>query len=170
MMSMPSPTVSRTVRTRATFLLHALGAVGRSPAEAQLHRLVAFVLILWRLGREFVERRAVEAARVNRNPRLRAAAEQTIHRLLRGLAEQVPQRDVDRADRDHADALAAERHRLAIHVLPEKLDVPRIRADEQRLEIQIDDLLGDERRERGVADADEAVVGEDFARSASRET
>ena len=61
-----------------------------------------------------------------------------------------------------ANAFAAKRHRLAIHVLPEKFDVPRIGADEQRLEIKINDLLGDERRERGVADADEAVVGENF--------
>ena len=62
------------------------------------------------------------------------------------------------------DAFAAKRHRLAIHVLPEKFDVPRVRADEQRLEIKVDDLLGDARRQRGVADADEAVVGENFAR------
>ena len=115
-----------------------------------------------RFAREFVERRAVKAAGIDRNARFGAAAEQTIDGLLRRFAEQVPQRDVHRADGDHADAFAAKRHRLAIHVLPEKFDVPRICADEQRLEIKINDLLGDQRRKRGVADADEAVVGEDL--------
>ena len=45
MMSMPSPTASRTVRTSATIVLHSFRAVDRPPAEAQLHRLVAFVLV-----------------------------------------------------------------------------------------------------------------------------
>ena len=143
-------------------LLHAFRAVGRPPAETQLHRLVTFVLVLLRFAREFIQRRAVKPAGINGNFRFRASAEQTINRLLRGLAENVPQRDVHRADGDHADAFAAKRHRLAIHVLPEKFDVPRVRADEQRLEIKINDLLGDARRERGVADAGEAVVGENF--------
>src|SRR5206468_708201 len=59
--------------------------------------------------------------------------------------------------------LAAKRHRLAIHVLPEKLRVPRVRPDQQRLEVEINQLFGYERRERRVADADETVVGEHFA-------
>ena len=170
MMSTPSPTVSRTVRTRSTFFcIPAAPSVGPQPKRSFI-ALIALVLVLRRLRRELVERRAVEPARVDGNARLGAPAEQAIHRLLRGLAQEIPQRDVDRADRDHADALAAERHRLAIHVLPEEFDVPRIRADEQRREILIDHLLRDERRQRGVADADEPVVGEDLARSASRET
>ena len=81
-------------------------------------------------------------------------------RLFRRLAQQVPERDVDRADRDHADALASERHRLAVHVLPQKLDVPGIGADQQRLQIEIDHLLGHLRRKRGIADAHKPVVGE----------
>src|SRR5439155_24251834 len=43
-----------------------------------------------------------------------------------------------------------------------ELDVPRVGADEERLEIEVDDLLRDRRSERGVADAHVAVVGEDL--------
>ena len=146
MMSTPSPTTSRTVRTRSTLLLHARRAVDRSPAEAHLHRAVALVLVLLRLRGELVERLAVQTARVDRNRLLRAPAEQPEHGLLRGLAEDVPQRDVHGADGHHPDALPPERHRPAVHVLPEELDVERIRADEQRREVQIDRLLGEPRR------------------------
>ncbi len=82
--------------------------------------------------------------------------------MFRRFAEDVPQRDVDGADRRHADALPPERHRLAIHVLPQELDVERIGADEQRLQIEIDRLLGETRRQRGVADADVTGVGHHF--------
>jgi hypothetical protein len=125
-------------------------------------RLVTLGLVLAGLRGQLVERRAVEAARVDGNARFGAASEQSIDGLLRGLAEQIPERDVDGADRGHADALAAERHRLPVHVLPQELDVPRVGADQQRLQVQVDHLLGDPRRERGVADADETVVGPDL--------
>ena len=140
--------------------LHAFGAVDRAPAEAQLHGAVAGVLVAARFRRELVERRAVQAAGVDRNAPLGPAAEQAVDRLAGGLAEHVPERDVDRADRDHAEALAAPGHGLAVHVLPEELDVPRILADEQRRQVAIDDRLGHVRRQRGVADADVAAVGE----------
>ena len=58
--------------------------------------------------------------------------------------------------------LAAERHRLAIHELPKKLDVPRIFCNQKRLEMEIDYLLRDLGRERGIADPHQAVVGQDF--------
>jgi len=53
-----------------------------------------------------------------------------------------------------------------IGLLPEQLDIPRIRADEQRLEVEVDGLLGDLRRERCVADADDP--GAAAARFAAR--
>ena len=59
--------------------------------------------------------------------------------------------------------LRPERHRPTIHVLPQQLDVPRIRADQQRLEVQINHLLGNLRRQRRVADANQPVVREDLA-------
>ena len=142
--------------------LHAGGAVHRSPAKTQLHRLVAFLLVAFRFGLEFAQLDAVQAAGVNRNARLRPASEQPIDGLFGRFAQNVPQRDVNRADRDHADSLAAESHGLAIHVLPEEFDVPRIASDQQRLEIKIDHLFRDLGRQRGIADPDQAIVGEDF--------
>ena len=162
MMSTPSPTTSRIVRTRSTLCCMPAAPSAGSPAEAHLHRAIALVLVLLRLRRELVERLAVEAARVDRNRPLRAAAEQLEHRLLRRLAEDVPQRDVHGADRHHPDALPPERHRLSIHVLPEELDVERVLADEQRRQVEIDRLLRQPRRQRGVADADVAGVREDL--------
>ena len=142
--------------------LHARGAVGGAPAEAQLHGAVAFFFVTLSFGGELAEFDAVEAAGVDGDARFGAAAEQTEDRLLGGFAEEIPERDVHGGDGDHADAFAAEGHRLAVHVLPEKFDVPGIGADQQRLEVEVDHLLGDWWREGGVADADEAVVGENF--------
>ncbi len=78
------------------------------------------------------------------------------------LAHEVPEGDVDGGDGGERDALAAEGERAAIHLLPEVLDVPGIGAEKQRLEVDVDELLGHHRRQRGVAQADEAVVGEDL--------
>ena len=47
-------------------------------------------------------------------------------------------------------------------MLPQKFDVPRILSDQQRLKVKVDHLLAGLRGDRGVADADEAGVGEDF--------
>ena len=162
MMSIPSPAVSRTVRTRSTLrCIPSAPSTGPHPTRSFIAR-EALVFVLLRFRRELLERLAVEPAGVHRNPRLRSTAEQAEHRLTGGLAENVPQRDVHRADRSHANALAPERHRPAVHVLPQEFDVPRIGADQQRLEIQIDRLLRHTGRERRVADPDVAGVGEDL--------
>ena len=63
---------------------------------------------------------------------------------------------------DHADTFAAERHRLAVHVLPQKFNVPGIGAEQQRFEVEVNHLFGDVRRQRGVAKANQPVVGENF--------
>ncbi len=83
--------------------------------------------------------------------------------MLGGLAEDVPEGDIDGGDGDHAYALATEGHRLAVHVLPEEFDIPGVSTDEEGLEVEIDDLFGNLWREGGVADADDAGVGFDFA-------
>ncbi len=134
----------------------------RPPAEAELHGGVALVLVLLGFDAEFVEGHGVEAAGVDGDLLLGAAAEEAEDGLLRGLAEEVPEGDVDRADGGHGDALAAEGHGAAIHLLPEELGVPGIGADEHGLEVVVDAGLGDERGEGGVAEADEACVGEDL--------
>ena len=142
--------------------LHPRSAVGRPPAEPQLHRLVAFVLVALSFFGELVQRHAVQAARIYRNPLLGPTTQQSIHRLLSGFSEQIPQRNVHRADRSHADALPAERHRLAIHVLPQEFNVPRILANQQRLQIEIDHLLADLRSKRRVPDPQAAIVSKNF--------
>src|SRR5262249_49571245 len=103
--------------------LHPGCAVHGSPAKTHLHGLVARILIYAGLGGQLVEGLAIEAAGVNGNLLLRPATEQTEHRLFRRLAENVPQRDIHSADRRHSYALPAEGDGLAIHQLPEELDV-----------------------------------------------
>src|SRR5262249_7291551 len=69
---------------------------------------------------------------------------------------------IQRTNGDHADAFATKRHSLAIHVLPQEIDVPRVGAQQQRFQVKVNDLLGDVRRERGIADTYQAIVGEDL--------
>src|ERR1017187_3416825 len=141
---------------------HAGRAIDRAPAEAELHRFIALALVHFGFGAQVVERLAVEAAGVHGDLPLGAAAEQLEDGLFGGLAHEVPEGDIDRADGRHADALAAERHGLAVHVLPEEFGIEGVFAHDDGLQVEVDDLLGDARRERGVADADEAGVGEDL--------
>ena len=107
--------------------LHAGGAIDRSPSEAQFHGLVALVLVAFRFVGNFVQLDGCTGGWHKREFAAWCATEQPIDGLLRGFAHKVPQRNVHGADRRHADALAAERHGLAIHVLPEKFHVPRVR-------------------------------------------
>ena len=52
-----------------------------------------------------------------------------MHRDAQRLAEGVPERDVDGADRDHAEPLATPGHRRAVHQLPRLLDLGDRAAD-----------------------------------------
>ena len=52
--------------------------------------------------------------------------------------------------------------RLAIHVLPKKLDVPGVAADQDGPQVEIDHLLADPGREGTIADAGQSIVGEDL--------
>src|ERR1039458_7879066 len=142
MMSTPSPTASRTVRISARFFcMPSAPSVGPQPKRSfialyalSLYFLYSRVCISLRFARELLQRRAEKPAGIDENFGFRAPAEQAINRLFRGFAENVPHRDVHRTDGDHADAFAAKRHGLAIHVLPEKFDIPRVLPDEQWLE------------------------------------
>ena len=67
------------------------------------------------------------------------------------LADDVPERDVDDADRHRIDVPAHP-----VHPRPVDTDVERVLADEERLD-EPDDLLGDRRRSRARR-ADEAVA------------
>src|SRR6266536_491622 len=82
--------------------------------------------------------------------------------LFRRFAKNVPERDIYRTHGGHANAFAAKGHRLAIHVLPQKFGIPGIKADQNWLQITINDLLGCFWCERGIADPDMSIVGEHF--------
>src|SRR5260370_17446928 len=67
-----------------------------------------------------------------------AGAEQAIHRQLGDLAGDVPQRDVDAADRLHDQAAPAVLPGAREHLLPEIFDQERVLADQQRRQILLD--------------------------------
>ena len=143
-------------------VLHACRAIRGPPAETQLHGLVAFIFVPLGLGGQFAQLDAIKPAGVDRNSRLGFPTQQPVHRLFGRLAKEVPQRDVDCADRCHPDSLSAERHRFSIHVLPKELNVPRVGSDQNWLQVKVNHLLGDWRRQRRVADAHMTIVGENL--------
>src|SRR5260370_7519295 len=91
-----------------------------------------------------------------------AGAEQAIDRQLGDLAGDVPQRDVDAADRLHDEAAPAVLPGAREHLLPEIFDQLRVLANEQRREVFFDHRRGDAAADPGFADADEATVGLDL--------
>ena len=149
--------------------MHAFAAIDRTPAEAQLHRLVALVLVALGLGAEFVEsawrrggsrrrecapwcgRRAGDRRAASRpcraGPRVRCRP-----RRSRSCATPLrPKAMVRRYICCHRNSMS---HGSA----------PR----SKRLEIGIDQRLRDQGRKRGIAQADEAGVGEDLNQLPSR--
>ncbi|MNN16715.1 hypothetical protein D3C81_1298640 [compost metagenome] len=144
-------------------LLHAGGAVLGAVTEAHLHRGKALVEVALRFGQEGVAVVVVvELGGIAPDLFLGAPAQQLEHRLAGGLAHQVPQRDIDRRDRRHADALAAPGVGAAVHLLPQVFVVEGILADHHRRQVLVDDLPGHARRQRAVADADQAGIGLDL--------
>ena len=82
--------------------------------------------------------------------------------MLCRFPEKIPQSNINGADGHHPNPLTAEREGFAIHVLPEKLDVPRILLDQQWLEVKVDCLLCKLRSQSRIAYAYKAVVTQDF--------
>ena len=99
-------------------------------AALRTHRLVSLRDVLTDFGAAFVDVLAVRVA-IYQRAFARAPAQQLIQRLIRHLAEDVPQRDVDRRDRRHGHRTAAPIC-PAIEELPDVLDAPRVAADEIR--------------------------------------
>jgi hypothetical protein len=91
-----------------------------------------------------------------------AGAEKLVHRQPGDLAGDVPQRDVDAADRIYDDAAPPELPRLRKHLLPVRLDQQRILPDQERRHNLVDDGGRDAAAEPGFADADDAAVGLDL--------
>src|SRR4029077_4182687 len=89
------------------------------------------------------------------------AAEQSIHRLALRLPTQVPERDVDAADRRDGRALATVPAGEAVHLLPEGLGLQRILADKMRPQIAFDDDANQVGVAIGSAEANQPRVGPD---------
>src|ERR1700689_4376718 len=115
---------------------------GRGVAtDLHLHALEAPGTIALALGGDAVGALAflVEPAAGIRLDPVAAGAEQLVDWQLRDFAGDVPERDVDAADRVHRDAAPTILHGAYKHSLPEPLDHQRILADEQGLQILFDD-------------------------------
>ena len=117
------------VANEFNIFLHAGSAINGTPAEAQLHHLVAFILIFLRFGTEFRNWHGIQTAGVDGNLLFRAPTQQAKHGLFGVFAEQVPECDIDRRDSCERDTFSAECQRAPIHLLPEELHIPRVRAE-----------------------------------------
>ena len=91
------------------------------------------------------------------------------HGLAGGLALDVPERDVDPADRVQSDPAPTDVDQAAVHLLPEALGFERVLADEQVVQAvrdrvragRVDERADGLRRRVDLADAGDALVGLD---------
>ncbi|MNK87201.1 hypothetical protein D3C87_1071310 [compost metagenome] len=150
---------------------HARRAVFRTVAKAHFQRSETLVQIALGFFEEQVEVVVgVELGRVGPDLFLGPATEQFEHRLVDRFAHDVPDGDVDRRDRRHADAFAAPGVALAVHLLPDVFVVERVFANGDRCQVSVDDFLGHTRRQGAVTDADKTGVGLDFHHQPAVET
>ena len=91
------------------------------------------------------------------------SAEQRVNRLAGVLALDVPERRVDGGERHREDAAPAVEHRRAVHLVPELIDVEGVRADQEVLEMAVDDL------DRGAAAGAHAEAGDPGVRLDDRD-
>ena len=113
-----------------------MGLRRRIAPDFHLHALEAAGAVTLGLTGEIVDRLSflVEAAAgIGLDP-VAAAAEQTIERQFGDLAGNVPERDVDTADRIHDDAAPTVLAGAREHLLPHPLDQERIFADQHQLQ------------------------------------
>src|ERR1700746_334003 len=98
-----------------------MGLGRRIAPDLHLHALEAAGAVALGFARKIVDRFAFlleAAAGIGLDP-LAAAAEQTVERQIGALAGDVPERDVDPADRIHDDPAAAELAGPRKHLLPQ---------------------------------------------------
>ena len=110
-----------------------------------------------------------QPGRVGADPVVLDGAEQLADRLAERLPLDVPERDVDAADRVDRDPAAADEDHAAIHLVPEPLDVERVLADQQLAQALRDRVRAGRVHERrdglgrrvDLADAGDPLVGVD---------
>ena len=133
-----------------------------SATALRTHRLVTHCDVLADLVAGFLDVLAVRVP-INQRAFARAAAEQLIDRLVRHLAENVPERDVDGGNRSHRYR-AASPVRTAIEKLPDVLDTARVAADEIRYQVVLE-IRGDGEFapiQSGVADTGNTGASDNF--------
>ena len=143
-------------------LLGGRGVAGQG--ELRLHLAEALVLEPPGRGDDLVERQVApqRAARIGRHP-LARPAEQFPQRLAERLAADVPQRDVDRRQRQGEHPGRPGAARRGAQLGDDRLDAQRVFADRQRAEI-VDGAFqrgGDGAPVKGHPDPFDAVIGID---------
>jgi hypothetical protein len=85
-----------------------------------------------------------------------------VNGLAGSFADDVPQRDVDAADRRNGHAAQAVVLDLVIQLLPQHFDVERVASDQRGPQQRFDNGSVDGRWPVAIAPADDAVVGADL--------
>src|SRR5215469_13496506 len=109
--------------------LQTSSTIGWSPSKAQLYREEAFFFVALGLGCQLSQVGRVKPRSINGDLFFCSPAKQAEDRLSGRFTKQVPECYVDSADGHHANAFASKGHGLAIHLLPQALDVPGLPAD-----------------------------------------
>ena len=147
-------------RHRGVLLVAAQGFPGGGEG-VELDRLVAAGGDRCGAGGKIRRRQAaaVPAIGIGVNRLANAAADQAPDRLVAGLADQVPHRDLDPADRGHHGRAALVL--VADHAADDRLDVEGIATDDARGDPFVEEHLDGALLplERGLADAGQAGVG-----------
>ena len=104
---------------------------------------------------------AIEPGGIGLDAGAQRAAEQPVHRQPKMAALEVPQRDVDRAQRLDRQPFLAVVAQPIVEVLPEGFGGERVGADQQ-LPVEADDRRGQPRRTERLAPAAVAVLADDL--------
>ena len=120
-------------------LADALDVLGQAlAADLHLDRAKALRPEVIGLPQQLVDRKLeVDPARVAGHARVEPA-EHAPQRPVRALRREVPQRDVDRGDREHHRPAAAAVVERPPHLLPQRLDAIGLFAGEERREVALD--------------------------------
>src|SRR3954449_11604566 len=158
MMRISVPMARRTVS-------HSRASSSRPKPSFSLMPVKSFADALMRLLDQIGERVAapltIEASGIGLAPVAQRAADQAMHRQAEMPALQIPQRDVDCAQRFDREALLAVVAQPIIEALPMPLGGERILPNQQRL-VELYDRSGQPRRAERLAPAAVAVLSDDL--------